>query len=74
VQRSRGRRCARCPSPAPPSRTAPARRRPCSPTDGQPRLLLLHSSYVSGGGLGKGKPQLARVRAPGPQRCLNRWR
>jgi hypothetical protein len=37
-------------------------RRRRAPTDGQPRLLLLlHSSYVSSGGLGKGKPQLARV-------------
>jgi hypothetical protein len=51
-----GRRRARRLGPAPASRTAPARRRRRAPTDDQPRLLLLHTSYVSGGGLGKGKP------------------
>jgi hypothetical protein len=57
-----GGRRGRRPSLVPPSRTAPARRRRRATTDGQPRLLLLlHTSYVSGGGLGKGEPQLARV-------------
>lgn len=40
-----------------------------APMDDRPRLVLL-SSYVSGGGLGKGEPQLAGVRASGSWRCL----
>jgi hypothetical protein len=69
VQRSRGRQwCAWRPDPAPPSRTVPARRRAKkahfhgwpTPPPSPPPLLLRQWRQI-----GEGKPQSARVWAPG---------